>query len=245
MRFYDIILPSCSDGGFMSVNTKDFWFLKRILPLTHWQFMFLISVDEFSSRLSKEIDDGVPINEREIYQIIRDIYDSQINQQKETGAYSEWFNKNAVKSIVRSLWVDITGLQPKLWNTAPGIQEGVGTNPTLYKDDILNENGKIQKIVGDLSFLYRALPLRGVEVNEWIFDDDFATEIEALIKDGFRIDSRTVFLIMRRIYLEKEKKREENPQKFDNFDFKIARSGIVSLWENLTGSREGWRDGEI
>ena len=217
---------------------NDFWFLRLILPIGYKSLSALTSVDEFCYKVSRLIEAGTPMNEREIYLVLREIYGNHLDQQK-------WVYKPMVKNTIRILWSDMTGFPEETWLHGTNLPSGAGLSPTLSKADVYSENDKMGRRFKKLSFLHSSLPLSGIKVDIWIFDDDFAAEIEKLIKDGFRIDSRTVFLIMRRIYLEKEKKREENPEKFDNFDFKIARSGLVSLWENLTGSREGWRDGEI
>ena len=227
----------------MARNMFGFLFLKTVLPLNWNDILFSLSFDGFPETITRMVDDGIPINEREVFLLMRSFYSKSGNDD----------NSVRLEKLLDKIWAHMTGIPlrtirgsaDKSWVDRNEIPCDIGSIPTLSSADIEAINTVYYDRYLRLSFLHDLLPLRHRKINEWIFDDEFATEIEALIKDGFHIDSRIVFLIMRRIYLEKEKKREENPQKFDNFDFKIARSGIVSLWENLTGSREGWRDGEI
>jgi len=92
----------------------------------------------------------------------------------------------------------------------------------------------------DLNFLHKVCrDSHHMSLAYWIENADFYNEVSSLVSEGKTIDIKTVFDIMKRIYLSNEANRKSG--KRPNFNFMLARQGLKSLWKSMTGSTSGWR----
>lgn len=91
-----------------------------------------------------------------------------------------------------------------------------------------------------LGFLHKKIPMNHTALAYWVSLDEFSSRIEELISNGISIEAQPVFEIMKEIYLRYEAEKEKSFDKPD-FNFYLARRGIESIWELISGSKEGWR----
>lgn len=93
----------------------------------------------------------------------------------------------------------------------------------------------------DLDFLFYVCDgMNKPSLRYWISVPEFAERIRYMKSCGVTIDKQVVFEAMRSIYLDYEK-TDEYAGKKRNFGYNGARKGIVTLWESMTGTKEGWR----
>lgn len=94
----------------------------------------------------------------------------------------------------------------------------------------------------DLGFLHKICKdVNHTALVYWIENEKFAVKIRDLMKSGVDIDTKSVFNIMRDIYIEYDKIKKESPEK-PNFNFYLARRALETLWFSLTGTKTGWRE---
>ena len=91
----------------------------------------------------------------------------------------------------------------------------------------------------DIMFLYKKVNMSRSALAYWITNDEFAAEIRKLKGSNTTISERVVFDIMQRIYKAYVELRAVSEQKPD-FNYRLAKKGLSSLWFSMTGKRDGW-----
>ena len=91
----------------------------------------------------------------------------------------------------------------------------------------------------DIMFLYKKLNMSHYALAYWINNDEFAEEIRKLKYSNTTISESIVFNVMLNIYKHYVELRVVSKQKPD-FNYRLAKKGLSSLWFSITGKRDGW-----
>lgn len=91
----------------------------------------------------------------------------------------------------------------------------------------------------DIMFLYKKINISHTALAYWISNDEFAREIRILKNSNITINESVVFDIMHRIYMKYVELRMVSAEK-PNFNYRLAKKGLSSLWFSMTGKRDGW-----